>query len=179
MLSDTWPKWSGLPALNKTDSDWSSKEWQQLLHFASCCCWFLRFIPALEGYWILSVTRWQSGREAKHSGFEVSCDSWLELYPVTSSLWVVSQGANLTEPQFSHGMLRWLKEIRQLNNYLCSPGKPSKLLIILSASRIGWLLIGQSILSKDKLIMSYPIVLIVESVFLSRLPRGPKGTWHI
>ena len=57
-------KW--MPALNKTDSNWSLfLEWWWLLHFASFCCWLLRSTPAIEGDWILLATRQQDGREAK------------------------------------------------------------------------------------------------------------------
>ena len=51
---------------------------------------------------------------------------------VTSSQWVIGQGANLSEPQFSYETLRELKEIRKIKQVfvftwlLCSPGKPSR-----------------------------------------------------
>ena len=60
----------------------------------------------------------QNGREAKHSGFEVSPVSWLD--SVTSSQWVMEQEAILSEPQFSWGTLRGLKEIRQIKQVFVS-----------------------------------------------------------
>lgn len=71
----------------------------------------------------LLVTRGQTGREAKLTCFEVGRIS--SCVPVTSSQWVLGQGANLSEPQFSYGVLRGLNEIRHIKEVYLIVFKPS------------------------------------------------------
>lgn len=84
MLSDSWSedKVDCLPSKKQNQNNllclkqWKERWW--LFHFASCSCWFSRSTPTAEGDWILLVIRGQSGREAKHAGFEVGPVSWQE-----------------------------------------------------------------------------------------------------
>lgn len=113
---------SGLPVFSKTNSYWSSGKDGGYFILPVVAVDFLDPLLLLKMTGLL-VTRGQTGREAKLTCFEVSRISSCD--PVNSSQWVLGQGANLSEPQFSYGVLRGLNEIRRIKEVDLIVFKPS------------------------------------------------------
>lgn len=152
-------KW--IACLNKTNSDWNSGKNGGFSILPDVA------VNILDPLLLLKVTRFVCSAEGRLAerlsslALKWAISPYQSCIPVTSSQWVVWQGAKLSEPQFSHGMLRILNEIRHrkqvdlivliwqiqlaLNHSLCL--------------WIGWALTGQSVLSKGTPIVAHHICL--------------------